>query len=83
MDNAQLINQTSGETEIYTPRFILDAASVALGGIISLDPASCEKANLRVGAQRFFSKEDDGLKQRWFGHVWMNHPWHAGWKANS
>lgn len=54
MTSAQLINQTSGEVEYYTPPAIIEAARIALGGTIDLDPASSEKANGRVGAGRFF-----------------------------
>lgn len=77
---AQRINQTSGTFEYYTPREIVEAARECMGGI-DLDPASSEKANEIVGATVFFTKEDDGLKQKWFGNVWLNHPFHAGWKA--
>lgn len=74
MTSAQLINQTSGDVEIYTPDQIIDAARQTFGGWIDLDPASCEVANKRVRAIRFFTKEDDGLRQPWFGNVWVNHP---------
>jgi hypothetical protein len=69
----QLINQTSGKVEYYTPRNIVEAARLALG-VIDLDPASCEVANGTVKATRFFTQADDGLKQDWSGRVWMNHP---------
>lgn len=81
MNNAQLINQTSGEVEIYTPAFITDAARIAVGGWFDLDPASSFKANETVNARNFFTKDDDGLSHEWYGNIWMNHPFHAGWKA--
>lgn len=71
--NAQLINQDSGKVEYYTPPEITSAARATLGGI-DLDPASCAIANKTVQASRYFTKEDDGLSQKWFGRVWMNHP---------
>lgn len=75
MNAAQLINQTSGDTEIYTPGPIIEAARVALGGVISLDPASSYEANERVQALRWYGKEADGLRQSWDANtVWMNHP---------
>ena len=75
MNNAQLINQTSGEVEIYTPGFIIEAARVALGGFIQLDPASSLEANATVRATDFFTREEDGLKQPWIAEtLWMNHP---------
>ena len=67
---AQLINQDSGDVEWYTPPEILDVARAVLGGF-DLDPFSCAVANERVQAARFFTKEDDALKQEWFGRVWM------------
>lgn len=75
MNASQLINQTSGDVEIYTPSNIIEAARTCMGGI-DLDPASSAKANLRVGAARFFTKEDDGLSPSlcWWGRVWLNHP---------
>lgn len=73
MNSAQLINQTSGDVEIYTPENIIEAARRTLG-TIDLDPASSAAANERVRATRFFTKEDDGLSQPWSGRVWLNHP---------
>lgn len=77
MDNAQLINQTSGKVEYYTPQGIIEAARKTMGSI-DLDPASSVIANKRVKAQSFFTKEDDGLSHAWFGNVWMNHPYGRG-----
>jgi hypothetical protein len=71
--NHQQINQTSGKVEYYTPQPIIEAARKCMGGI-DLDPASSESANKRVKANAFYTQEDDGLHERWFGRVWMNHP---------
>lgn len=73
MNNAQLINQTSGKTEYYTPIGIVDAARRVMGGI-DLDPASSCAANARIGAGKFYTIENNGLDLRWFGRIWMNHP---------
>lgn len=72
-NNAQLINQTSGEFEYYTPSFIVEAARRVMGSI-DLDPASSEQANRSVKAKVYFDIKDDGLSKPWFGNVWMNHP---------
>lgn len=80
MDNAQLINQSSGKTEYYTPVEFVEPARKLLGGI-DLDPASCEEANRVVGAKRIYTKEEDGLTKPWYGRVFMNHPFHRGEKA--
>lgn len=69
----QLINQDSGDVEYYTPPEIVDAARRTMGGI-DLDPFSSAAANARVGATRFYTAQDDGLKQDWVGRFWMNHP---------
>lgn len=52
MNAAQLINQTSGDVEIYTPANIIEAARECMGGI-DLDPASSAKANERVKAAMY------------------------------
>lgn len=74
MDNAQLINQDSGNTEYYTPSEIVEMAREVMGGI-DLDPFSSEKANKIVKALSFFTEQIDGLLNRiWRGRIWMNHP---------
>lgn len=76
MNAAQLINQTSGEVEYYSPEELTNAARLCMGSI-ELDPASCPEANLTINADQFFTKEDDGLKLLWRAKtVWMNHPFH-------
>lgn len=77
MEAHQLINQDSGDTERYTPSYIIEAVRDTMGEI-DLDPASCAIANERIKATRFFTKEDDGLKQEWRGRVWLNHPFSKG-----
>ncbi len=67
----QLINQDSGNVEIYTPASIIAAARRTLGSI-DLDPASCPLANKTVKASRILSAR--GLETPWSGRVWMNHP---------
>ena len=69
----QHINQTSNNTELYTPNELVLAARKMLG-TIDLDPASSIKANKIVQANKIYTKKSNGLKHHWFGKVWMNHP---------
>lgn len=69
----KLLTQNSGDYEYYTP-IILPISALAVMGSINLDPASSEKANEMIQADQIFTKENDGLKQDWYGNIWMNHP---------
>lgn len=69
----QLVNQNSGNAEWYTPGWIVDAARRVMRSI-DLDPASSATANEVVRAKAYFDFEADGLRQLWYGNVWMNHP---------
>jgi ParB family chromosome partitioning protein len=73
MNNGKLINQDSGDQEYYTPDFIVEACRKTMGSI-DLDPFSSAKANLTVGAKKFYTKDDDGFSQSWYGNVFVNHP---------
>ena len=45
-----------------------------MGGI-DLDPASSDKAQNIVKANRYFTEESDGLSEEWTRRIWMNPPY--------
>ena len=72
------LGRGTGNPEHYTPRDYLDAVHNVLGEI-GLDPASNPIANENVRAKRFYTKEDDGLKQHWVADtLFINPPFSRG-----
>jgi ParB family chromosome partitioning protein len=65
--------QPQKSNEWYTPRYVIEAAREVMGSI-DLDPASCLKANQIVRATCYYSEEQNGLAQVWYGNVWLNPP---------
>jgi DNA N-6-adenine-methyltransferase Dam len=70
----QAANYSSASVEWYTPARYLEGVRLVLDKI-DLDPASSTEANAVVRASKIFTKDDDGLKQAWFGRVFMNPPY--------
>ena len=68
------VSFNSGNNEWYTPEKYVDMAREVLGHI-DLDPASSKIANETVKADRYFTEEENGLNQVWYGKVWMNPPY--------
>jgi len=74
-ESAALSHQDGYDSdEWYTPRKYVDAVREVLGQI-DLDPASNATAQEWIGAERHFTKDDDGLAQEWRGKVWLNPPY--------
>lgn len=64
-------HNTHKSVEWYTPAWIFDA----LGLDFDLDPSSPFDMESFVPAKSKFTVFDDGLKQAWFGRVWLNPPY--------
>ena len=60
--------------EWYTPAIYIEAAREVMGSI-DLDPASSELANRIVKAEKYYTKEENGLMYPWYGNVWLNPPY--------
>ena len=63
----------TGTSEWYTPVKYIELARLVLDQI-DLDPASCDFAQRRVRASRYFTKADDGVAQPWAGKIFLNPP---------
>lgn len=63
----------AGDSWGTPPEWIALARSVM--GDIDLDPASNDEAQQVVNAKQFFTKDTNGLEQKWAGRVWMNPPY--------
>ena len=55
--------------EHYTPKWLFDH----MGIVFDLDVAA-PIGGSNVPAHKYYTQEDDGLTQPWFGNVWMNPP---------
>ncbi|MCI0526408.1 MAG: phage N-6-adenine-methyltransferase [Nitrospira sp.] len=59
--------------ECCAPPEYIEAAREVMDGI-DLDPASNDMAQQIVRANHFWTKEDDGLIQDWYGRIWLYPP---------
>jgi len=68
------VGNNSGNYEWYTPPEYIEAARSVLYGI-DTDPASSAEANKIVSADVFYTIDNSGLDNDWYGKVWMNPPY--------
>lgn len=57
-----------------TPLEYIEMARTALGGRIELDPMSEPTFNAVVGAERFYTEQDDGLVRDWTSETMLINP---------
>ena len=66
---------SSKSNEWYTPNLYIDLARAVMGNI-ELDPASSEEANKRIGANRYYTKQNSAFLYNWEAKtVWLNPPY--------
>lgn len=76
IDPKATADKHTGDEESYTPPQFIESARRVMGQI-DLDPASNDMAQETVQAGEYFTEEDNGLLQSWYGNVWMNPPYTA------
>jgi hypothetical protein len=67
--NTSFEKSKNSTDEWYTPKEIIDAL-----GKFDLDPCAPMRPLWRT-ARVMYNKEQDGLKQKWEGRVWLNPPY--------
>jgi len=64
-----------GSPERYTPEHFADLVTEAFDGEITVDPASCARANKTIKAKHYYDISTNGLVQPWKGNVFLNPPY--------
>ena len=65
---------SSNSPEWFTPKIYVEAVRKVLR-IIDLDPASCQKAQATIKADRYMTLTDNGLEHPWYRRVFVNPPY--------
>lgn len=66
---------SSASTEHDTPADIIERVRYVFDGAIALDPATNDRAQKTIKAERFYTASDDGLVQSWQArNGWLNPP---------
>lgn len=71
IERATNVHFSSATCEWPTPQALFDELSVVFGGF-TLDPCATPQ---NAKCPRFFTAEEDGLRQPWTGRVFMNPPY--------
>lgn len=69
------IHYSTGDNEHYTPHDLLNRVLRFYDDLIDLDPCSNSKDNPNTPCRHAYTIDDDGLKQDWFGKVFVNPPY--------
>lgn len=72
--NPAHVSHSTGYSEWNTPPKFIEAAKQLMGSI-DIDPASNEKAQEIIKAEKYYTQENNGLDKEWKGNVWMNPPY--------
>ena len=66
-----------GVTQWETPDEYLEAARELMGDI-DIDPCTTERAQERIKASVYYTKDTNGLDKSWVGRLWLNAPYDVG-----
>lgn len=77
MEEVTLIgnHSTNINDEWMTPPEYIRSAKKVFGGSIDLDPATSLMAQELIRAGLYYTVDNPGLNQNWYGKVWMNPPY--------
>ena len=57
--------------EYFTPKWLFESMNITF----DIDVAAPNNGVEWIPAKKYFTLEDDGLSQQWYGNVWMNPPY--------
>lgn len=69
------LDNPGAHNEYPTPDHVLERVYKAFGGVPDLDPCSEGGFPPNVRASHHYTRDHDGLKQEWFGKVFVNPPY--------
>jgi len=65
---------SDGSFDWYTPVEVIESAREVMWNI-DTDPASSDIAQKKIQADKYFTRETNGLDKNWTGNVWLNPPY--------